>query len=66
MKSFFVVAHNHCGYAYIREVLENSTTVYCDVELGTFSTEAEAETKVAAINPVLEAEWEKDWQAQFI
>lgn len=65
MKTYYVVAHNYNGYAYIREVLESSTTVYADCELGGFVTLAEAEKLVAKITPELEAEWEAQWQAQF-
>lgn len=65
MGTYFVVAHNHNGYAYIREVLENSTTVYADCELGGFLTLAEAEKMVSEITPELEAKWQADWEAQF-
>lgn len=65
MKTLYTVAHNHNGYAYIREVLENNTTVYCDRELGTFGTLAEAEVFVAEVDPQLQAEWQADWEAQF-
>lgn len=65
IKSYFVVAHNNHGYAYIREVLETSTTIYCDCELGGFSTLAEAEQFVAEVDPQLEAEWLAEREAQF-
>lgn len=52
-KTYYIVAHNDYGRAYIRETRSTDTTIYADCELAAFKTMEEAETFWRSVDPLL-------------